>query len=509
MLILMSTTSDYSSKLNQLAARGAIAAIAWQALLTVIQFINIVVFSRLLKPADFGLYAMATTVIAFAALFRDLGLSAATIQRENLDHDTASGLFFVNIGAALVLMFLVCAAAPFAALALNDSRLTLTIVFLSGTLPIAALGAQHTAQFARDLQFFNVQWIAVAGAVAGSVGALFLAATGGGHWALLANAWIGATCQMILLWMWSPWRPSRVRDWSGVRSALKFGGSVTVSGLITYFCRQFDKLLVGYRWGGEELGYYSRAYVILLIPQTLVSGPISSVLIPTLSRLQSQSEEWRSLLVSGVRITTTFSMLVATLLIANGDDIVRIMLGPQWESSADMVAIFGISMIARAVMNQNPWIYLSLGHTKRMLAWQLTALPMYLGGIVIGLSYGVEGVAFGFSLAQLALCVPSVFIAAAGTPVSGASILRIIFPMGVVAFITILASTSLSITIKGEENDVIVSVFNLVITGSVFGIGTVFVLCIDPEYHQLRDLMVRWRGKVGFIVIRGMGKLHF
>ncbi|MEM9354947.1 MAG: lipopolysaccharide biosynthesis protein [Pseudomonadota bacterium] len=500
--------NDSDLKISQRTARGAIVTIGSQVLLAAMQLINMVVLARLLSPADFGLIAMSTAVVASIALFRDLGLSAATIQQQHLDQDTASGLFFVNIGTALVLMLLICIAAPFVAALLNDPRLTATIIASSGTLPITALGAQHRAQFARNLQFFTTQWIAVAGAAAGSVGAILSAAYGVGYWALLINAWIAAVSQMILLWVWSRWRPTRVHNWSRLRSSIDFGISVTVSDLIIYFSRQFDKLLVGYRWGGEELGFYSRAYAVLLMPQNLISGPISATLLPGLSRLQNQPAEWRDLLLSAVQITSILTMFVAALLILNAEEMVAIVLGAQWGASADLVEVFGISMIARAVMSQNPWIYLSLGDTKRMIVWQLTTLPVYLGGIFIGLPYGVEGVAIGFSVAQLLLCLPSVFVAAAGTPVSGGEILRIVWPVGVVTLITILASPLLCTPIKGEAFSVTTAMESLAITSLVFVAGTGIVLWIDPKYRRLKVIIVRWGVGLIWRMFERRGKSH-
>jgi PST family polysaccharide transporter len=502
----ISTISGDLTEINWRTARGAVVAVGSQVLIAAIQLVNIIVLSRLLGPSDFGLMAMSATITAFVALFRDLGLSTATIQRKNLDQDTASGIFLINVSTAVVLMLLVCASAPFAALALGDPRLVATLVVSSGTLPIAALGAQHAAQFARNLQFLTIQWIAVAGAVAGSIGAIFLAAYGAGYWALLANAWITASIQAALLWTWSPWRPTRVQDWSVLRSAIDFGASLTASSLIIYFSRQFDKLLVGYRFGAEELGYYSRAYAILLIPQTLVSGPVSSALLPGLSRLQAQPSDWRELILSGVRITTAFTLFIAALLIANADDVVRIMLGSQWEASASLVAIFGMSMIARAVMNQNPWIYLSLGNTRRMLAWQTTTLPIYLGAMVIGLPYGIEGVAMGFSLAQLVLCVPSVFAAAAGTPISGAQILRSVFPMGLITLLTIVVSPLLRIPVDDRMADILVGLINLAVTSSVFVIGAALVLWIDPEYRKLKGSLLRLGHQAFLFGVRRAGE---
>ena len=478
--------------LSRQIARGAIVTVSAKALMITFQLVNMAVLARLLTPADFGLVAMSASVIAFVTLFRDLGLSTATIQRQKIDQNTASGIFVINFVTALLLMFVACVSAPFIAAAFDDPRLATTIIVSSGTIPIAALGAQHAAQFERELQFFTTQWIAVIGTAAGSVGGILLAFYGAGYWALLIGAWIVVLSQTILLWLWSPWRPTRVRNWRGTRSALGFGLSITASSLIIYFSRQFDKLLVGWRWGGEELGYYSRAYAILMIPQTLVSGPISSAVLPGLSRLQSQSSDWRKLLLDAVRITTSFTLLVGALLTANASDIVAIVLGPGWGQSADLVTIFGISMIARAVMNQNPWIYISLGHANRMLRWQLATLPIYLGGIIIGLSYGSEGVAIGFSLVQATLCVPSVFFAAAGTPISGTEILRNVAPMAAVTLTTILMSPLFWIPIGPEPIGAVSALLNLATTSSIFAVGTALVLHFDPAYRAQRDRILRY-----------------
>jgi len=207
--------------------------------------------------------------------------------------------------------------------------------------------------------------------------------------------------------------------------------------------------------------------------------------------LQSKSEDWRGLLLLAIQITTSFTFLISALLIVNADDIVAIMLGPQWERSTDLVMIFGISMIARAAMNQNPWIYISLGHTKRMLTWQLSTLPAYLLGIGMGLSFGVEGVATGFCLVQAIFCVPSVFVAARGTPITGKEILRIIAPMCLVTLITILLSPLFRISAETNSIDILSSILNITSTFALFVVGAASVLWLDPAYRGLRGKVIQ------------------
>ena len=96
----------------------------------------------------FGLVAMAAAVTGFVALFSELGLTSATVQRGQVDQDMVSGLFFIGLGISIVLVPIVCAFAPIAVWFFNDPRVSGLIMLMSLSFPLAALGSQHTALLA-------------------------------------------------------------------------------------------------------------------------------------------------------------------------------------------------------------------------------------------------------------------------------------------------------------------------------------------------------------------------
>src|SRR2546425_5407185 len=78
-------------------------------------FLNLVstmILARLLTPRDFGLVAMVTTVTGFLRVFKDAGLSIATVQRERITHAQVSNLFWVNVAVSALSSLIVAAAAP-------------------------------------------------------------------------------------------------------------------------------------------------------------------------------------------------------------------------------------------------------------------------------------------------------------------------------------------------------------------------------------------------------------
>jgi O-antigen/teichoic acid export membrane protein len=102
-----------ASEFKRKSVRGGAAAVLSQGVGMTLQIITTVVLARLLSPTDYGLQAMVITLTGFFSLFKDAGLSVATVQRETLTHDQISTLFWINTALGAFLMVVVAAAGPF------------------------------------------------------------------------------------------------------------------------------------------------------------------------------------------------------------------------------------------------------------------------------------------------------------------------------------------------------------------------------------------------------------
>lgn len=474
-----------TAQLGATTGRGGAFAIFTQAIAVLIQLVNLAVFSRVLAPADFGLVAISSSIIAFISLFRDMGCSAAIVQKEQLDQNTLSGVYLVNIGVATVLMIIALIASPFVSGVFGDPRVTPLVAVSAATILVAAMGAQHSALLRRNLRIITDRSIILISVLVGSVISIALALfTEIGYWALIVNAWLIVLTQTGILWLVSPWRPSWISDWSGTREALKFGLPLTGTELVYFFNRRFDDILIGWRWGVVELGFYTRAYSILMIPQSMISEPASGAIVPALSRLQSDPAAWRAMLLDATRIVALATFLLASLLTVNAQQIVRILLGPNWDMSAAIVSIFGISMFARSLMSANPWIFLSLGKTWRMLRWQLFTTPLFITGMVLGLPYGAQGVALGFSLIHLAIAIPSVIYTTRGNPVKARDLLRVTGPIAVVSAATTLIGLSLNLGNISDGSGLVSSMLPIAATLAIYGTGIAIIVIVDPTARR-------------------------
>lgn len=476
--------TDLLSGLGSRTARGGVIAVGGQLVSTLIQLLNLVIMSRLLMPEDFGLLAMALAVTGFAALFVDLGFSTATVQRRELTQDIVSALFLINIGAGLLAMLAASGFAPIGAYLLNDQRVLWIIVAMAATLPISALGAQHLALLNRRMQWLTIRWIAITAQILGlGVGALLAWRTSAGYWALVASAWISAITNTGLAWWMSPWRPSRVRNWTSAREAIRFGLHLMGAQIVFWAARQLDNLLIGARWGAAELGQYSRAYTLYMLPINLISGPIGTAVVPALSRLQDQPEAWRRSLLDVQGALFLGAGGVAAVLIATSDLLIRVLLGPKWQASTELFQILAISIPFVMMGNTNGFIQISLGRSDRMLKWNLIRLPILVGGFLIGLPYGAVGVALAVTSVSALLWLPSVAYAARNTHVTALMILR----RAIAPFLCIAAASALTIQLDVETGLPLLDLAaKAAFCMTVYAVGAALILSYDPGFGSLR-----------------------
>lgn len=411
-------------------ARGGAIVMASQLVRIVMQLAATFVLARLLAPEDFGIIAAAMTVTTFLALFTELGLVTVTVQARTISHDTVSALLYINVLLMLAAGAVAALLSPLIAELFDDPRIPMVVVGLALIGPFNALGTQHYAIMERNMMWMETQVIGVIGLGAGILAAVLCAwLTDIGYWALVVQAHVQAVVSMVAVWIRCPWRPGLVRDWSGVWKALRTSLNLSGTMALQYLHRQVDVMLIGWRWGATELGYYARAYSLIMLPMSLVSGPLTKAVIPALSRLQDDPEKWRRAFLDALISVTAVSGVITALMFGSAETLTRIVLGPGWERADDVFTNLVLAMFAATPMGAASWIWISLGRTGRMIQWGVFATAIYLAAFWIGLPGGAPGVALAYGCAQMALLAPCLWAATRGTSVSFFDVIKAAGPL--------------------------------------------------------------------------------
>ncbi|MFU8806953.1 MAG: oligosaccharide flippase family protein, partial [Bradymonadaceae bacterium] len=198
-------------------------------------------------------------------------------------------------------------------------------------------------------------------------------------------------------------RPGR---FSEIRSMLAYGGNLTGFSVVNYFARNLDDVLIGRFHGAGPLGLYQKAYEILMVPIKQINNPVSAVAIPALSRLVDQPERYRKAYLRILEKVLLLTMPLAALLIATADWVVLLALGPQWTESAQIFAVLGILVFIQPLGNSTGWLFITQDRTREMLRWGVLGSTLSIISFLVGLPWGVIGVAAAYAISGLVVRTP-------------------------------------------------------------------------------------------------------
>ena len=407
---------------------------AGQAIRLMIQFAAVIALSRLLPPTAFGLIAMVAAINAILDLIKELGLSAATMQKPEITHAQVTALFWINTAAGATIMLALIAVAPFIAQFYGQPDLlpvtrVLALVFLIG-----GLGNQHWALLRRQMRFTTIATVETGAEFVAFIVAVAAALAGAGYWALVAQRVTAPVLISIGSWTFCRWRPGWPRRTTGVAEMFGFGMSYTIGNIGVAATRSLDQILIGWLWGPGLLGLYERATRLVQVPLNNINAPVYAVAMPTLSRLADQPERYSRAFGEIIEKLAMVTMPAGILAVVTADWVVRILLGPGWEDAESIIAAFGLIASYQPTIAAVMLLYMTHGRSREMLVTMLLDSAITVVAILIAVPFGSTVVAEALALSGLCLRMPLRFVMATrGSPVSLRSLLASVGPSMVAA----------------------------------------------------------------------------
>jgi PST family polysaccharide transporter len=478
-------TSHLKNGFKARCVRGSVITTFGQAARFVIQTCSTIVLARLLTPQDYGLVAMVVAVTEFMLSFKDLGLSAATIQKAETNQDQISMLFWINVTFCTIAMLVTVALAPVLAWFYKEPRLTGIAMVLSISFLFLGLGIQHQALLRRQMNFAAVVTRDIASMLVGTALAIILAWCGTAYWALVAMQVGSAATGTILLWSVCKWRPSSPVRGSGVRSMVHFGMSVTGFQIINYFARNMDKILLGRFHGSYVTGLYSRAYSLFMLPISQIRAPLTAVAMPALSRLQNEPREFAKYYYKLVFVLAFITMPLMGFLFVCSESLIRLLLGEKWMDANAIFKILAVAGFIQAVETTRGLNLVSLGFSKRYFKVGVFVSISFVLSFIIGIPWGACGVALAYTVSQYLIMIPSLWYSFRHTPVSVLGFFKTISgPVITSITATAIMFLAYEFLLAGRSDIVAIG------TCLVLGIASYFIMWVlmPGGIHTIREL---------------------
>lgn len=410
------------------SARSAVHTTLTQVAELVLSTSSTLVLARLLTPDDFGLIAMVTVFISFATMFKDAGLSMATIQKERINESEISSLFWINVGVAFSISIILISVIPLIVSFYDRPEVAKILLILACSFSISGFAVQHEATLKRLMRFDLIGIIKVSSQFLSIVIAIILALNGFKYFALVFQIFALHVFNTILVYIAIPWVPSLTFKYRETRDMIKFGADITGFSFINYFARNGDNILIGKFLGSEALGYYSKAYQLFLAPVSKIRSPITNVAVPVLSRIKNEPDRFKKYCSFVVEILALASFPITIICFLEAEFIINMILGPGWEESIFVFKVLSIFGPLQVILGIRGSILISMGYTRKFFYLGLVYSILTIIAFIIGLKYGINGVAIAYVILQYLLFVPSLFYSFNNTPFTVTAFFNALLP---------------------------------------------------------------------------------
>ncbi len=400
-----------------------------------IQVGSTAIIARILDPSDYGLVAISLAITGFFYIFKSLGLSDATVQRDHITHQQVSNLFWINAVAGMLLTLFLFFMAPLITAIFDDFRLINIIRVSSTSFVISGLYTQQQALLRRAMRFSALAVNEVIGIFLSVIVALSMAFAGMGYWVLVIRPLVYVTSIAIGCWIMCKWRPGLPCRNSNVKPMLKFGLNTIAYYIVDYFAKNSDKALIGWKEGPAPLGYYSKAFQLFLAPVSQLTIPLSGVAVATLSKLHKEPEKYHSYYLNALHAIAFVGFPISMFLVANGKQLILLLLGAKWAGAAELFSILGLAGGIQLITSTRAWLFVSTGRTDRWFYTGLVASLVMCLFILTGLQFGTKGVAVGYTSFVYLSLIPSLWYAGAPIGLKFRQIFSVIWKTFIASFL--------------------------------------------------------------------------
>ncbi len=353
---------------------------------------------RLLTPADYGLLAIASGIVAVLAFANELGLEAALVQRSNLTPDLPRKIFGFVLWTNFVFFLVLFFVAPLASAFYGQPVLTPIVRVLSITFLLNSFMVVPRAMLSRKMDFRRQGIVNFVSTMGGSLLTLGLAVNGQGVWSLVWGTIFISVIRLIgtlyvaNFWCWPQF------SFKGMQELVSFGIIFTSVRAIFTLQMQGDALVIGKVLGKEPTGLYSVAKELAWLPMIKMASIINPIAFSGFSRTQTDQGNIAHYVLRASQMIAMIAFPLCLGISSVANEMVIVILGENW-----LGVIIPLTVLSPIVALQLLGTALGpavsgTGKPIVDLYQRILTLLFIVLGIFGGISHGIEGASLGVAI---------------------------------------------------------------------------------------------------------------
>lgn len=362
--------------------------------------VTLAILARLIGPADFGLFAIASFFSNLANSAIISALSSALIQKSSSTSEEESTLFWFSLIFSTAISLVIAAISSHIGAVFESDTLLILLLIVAIQLVFSGASVVPGALLVRQLRFDTLTKIALASSSISAFAAVTAAFMGAGVWSLAIQTSTASAINTLAIWLASGWRPQQLGRIRLLPKLLEYSFWVGLSGILETAFSQGAGLLIGRVHGSHNLGLFDRARLVSALPGNLVISIIARAALPMLSSRNHDRAAQRE----GMRHATSIAMLTTLPMIATfiaiPDLILELLLGKAWLQAAPMLAILALSSALLPLHAINLQLLLANGRAGTYFRLEIIKKIAGISCILLGIKFGIVGIAWGYVAAS-------------------------------------------------------------------------------------------------------------
>jgi PST family polysaccharide transporter len=394
--------SDYLGvhRTRSLATVGSITLLE-QVFKGVLQFISIVILSRLLPVSAFGLIAMVGFFQLLLQTIGGSGIIESIIQVEDLQPNEVAGIFWINCGIGLFLGGVLALSGPLIASFNNEPQLESIAFAMGGLFVLQNIPQTQNALLRRSMRAETQSVINILTSLAGLLATVSFAVIGWGVWSLIAGTLVSLTVRQTLVSYYVRFSPWKRFSFTQVRPMLSYGIKATFGSLVGFLTLNIQTLALGKYASSADVGFYNRAQNLYQRPLRELVWPLVGAALPAMSALQGNREKLLGLVNRATWLLNLVLAPFAVLIIVAGDLVIGILLGPEWAVSGEVIRWIAIAQLPLLFNSPLTRANAAIGRPARSVWLNVLLLPVIITGVVYYAVVGVVAVAIFLMVVRL------------------------------------------------------------------------------------------------------------
>ena len=456
-------------------------------------FIFGIVLARLLVPADFGILVTISVFTGLAGFVAGGGMGQALVRAKEAtkhDYDIVFTLQII-IGSLIYAIFFFSAPwiakwyhTPVYASLLRVSALSFIFrPFVN--LPDSILY--------RGMRFKARTGVGITTLLTSSLVSIGMAFTGYGVWSLVIGGIAGAAARVLLLAFLAKWRPAWSLDLRRGRDIARYGLLVSATDVLCYLRSQASVFLLSRTLGPASVGLYNKGESLAQMPHAFVTFSVYHALLRAMAIEQDNLDKCRYLFFRSISLVAVYATPFYVGLFWLAEPLINGIYGPKWAASAAPLVILTLAWPFWLMDNLSGAVLAAMNWLDRELPVQISTLCIFGLAVLIGLPYGIEGVAYGIVGASMYTALHMHWLAIQCLKASWLGFVRALIPA---AKLNTILAVALFLVDHAIPSNLRANNFTYIALMGISG-GLVYALCfLYLPIASLQGEQQRWKTKL-------------